>query len=87
MFEPEIFRKQMYCIEESICDFMGPPAVIWRAGNSTPLGHFRYGVERAKRFVNVHLHCTVTRQQHGKDKQNIEFAPLEKFLRTSVLLS
>jgi len=23
MFEPEIFRKQMYCIEESICDIVG----------------------------------------------------------------
>jgi len=23
-------------------------------------GHFRYGVERAKRFVNVHWHCTVS---------------------------
>ena len=24
------------------------------------MGHFRYGVERAKRFVNVHLHCIVS---------------------------
>jgi len=22
MFEPEIFRKQMYCIEESLCDIV-----------------------------------------------------------------
>jgi len=29
MFEPEVFRKQMYCIEESTCDivvtFLRPP--------------------------------------------------------------
>jgi len=23
MFEPEIFRKQMYCIDESTCDIVG----------------------------------------------------------------
>jgi len=23
MFEPEVFRKQMYCIEESACDILG----------------------------------------------------------------
>jgi len=23
MFEPEVFRKQMYCIEENICDIVG----------------------------------------------------------------
>jgi len=23
MFEPELFRKQMYCIEESACDIVG----------------------------------------------------------------
>jgi len=27
MFEPEFFRKQMYCIEESICDNIG---IVWR---------------------------------------------------------
>ena len=26
-------------------------------------GHFRYGVERAKRFVNVHLHCIVSNME------------------------
>jgi len=40
MFEPEVFRKQMYCIEESTCDIVGTfrrhsqsfgaPIVIWR---------------------------------------------------------
>ena len=40
MFEPEVFRKQMYCIEESTSDIIGtfqrpcshltPLAVIWR---------------------------------------------------------
>jgi len=24
MFEPEVFRKQMYCVEESTCDIVGP---------------------------------------------------------------
>jgi len=32
IFEPEVFRKQMYCIEESTCDLVGtfqrPPAII-----------------------------------------------------------
>jgi len=23
MFEPEVFRKQMYCFEESTCDIVG----------------------------------------------------------------
>jgi len=27
MFEPEIFRKHMHCIEESICDIVG---TLWR---------------------------------------------------------
>jgi len=34
MFEPEVFRKQMYCIEESTCNIVGtfpnPPAIIQR---------------------------------------------------------
>jgi len=32
MFEPEVFRKQMFCIEENTCDivwdFSAPPAVV-----------------------------------------------------------
>jgi len=24
MFEPEVFREHMYCIEESTCDIVGP---------------------------------------------------------------
>jgi len=34
MFEPKVFRKQMYCIEESI---LGAPIVIRRPGNCAPL--------------------------------------------------
>jgi len=34
MFETEVFREQMNCIEERTCDIVGtfrpPPAVIWR---------------------------------------------------------
>jgi len=53
MFETEVFRKQMYCIEECTCDIVGtfwlprshsaPPAVTWRPhsdsapGNCVPL--------------------------------------------------
>ena len=45
MFEPEIFRKHMYCIEESTCEWRlfgapccqsAPPAVIPRLGNCAP---------------------------------------------------
>ena len=40
MFEPEVFRKQMCCIEESTCyiaGFFSPSAMIQRPGISTPL--------------------------------------------------
>jgi len=53
IFEPEVFRKQMYCIEECVCDIVGifwlprnhsaplqyssAPRVIRRPGNCTPL--------------------------------------------------
>ena len=47
MFEPEDFRKQMYCTEESTCDIVGTfrrppqsfsaPVVIWRPGNCAHL--------------------------------------------------
>jgi len=46
MFEPEVFRNQMYCIEESTCDIVGTfrrsqqsfgaPEVIRRRGNCAP---------------------------------------------------
>ena len=33
-FEPEVFRKQMYCVEECTCDIVG---IFWLPGNhSTP---------------------------------------------------
>jgi len=41
MFEPEEFRKQMYCIEESACDivdFPSPPAVIRRPHSDSAPG-------------------------------------------------
>jgi len=34
MFEPEIFRKQIHCIEESTCDIFG---TFRRPGNCAPL--------------------------------------------------
>ena len=39
MFEPELFQKQIYSIEESTCDIAGTfrcPRVIWRPGHCTP---------------------------------------------------
>ena len=40
MFEPEVFRKQMYCIEERTCDIVGtfsaPSALIRRPGSCAP---------------------------------------------------
>jgi len=57
MFEPELFRKQMYCTEESTCDsgtFWCPP-VIWRPhSDSAPgklypsLGPLRYAPDNNK---------------------------------------
>ena len=46
MFETEVFRKQMYCIEESTHDIVGtfrhPPLVIRRPGNCALLATPRY---------------------------------------------
>jgi len=39
MFEPKVFRKQMYCFEKSAYVIVGtfwPPAVIWRPENCDP---------------------------------------------------
>jgi len=35
MFEPEVFREQMYCVEETTCDMLG---LFGRPNDSTP-GH------------------------------------------------
>jgi len=50
-FEIEVFRKQMYSIEESTCDIVGTfwrllkpfgsPAVIWRPHSDTAPGELR----------------------------------------------
>jgi len=40
IFESEVFRKRMYCIEECMFDIVrifGAPAVIRRPGNCAPL--------------------------------------------------
>ena len=40
MFEPEVFRKQIYCVKDSTCDIVGAfrrPIVIRRPGNFAPL--------------------------------------------------
>ena len=51
MFETEVFRKQMHCIEESTCDNVGTfwcphshsalPAVIWRTHSDSAPGELR----------------------------------------------
>ena len=40
------------------------------------------GVERTRRFVKAHLHCIVRNLK--KHKRNVDVAPLEKFLQTSI---
>jgi len=81
---------------------IGTPIVIRRLGNCYPLaplvaplrsmGHFRYGVERAKRFVNVHLHCIVSNMERmskissfplGKVSADVHASDL-KFFQISV---
>ena len=44
IFETEVFRKQMYCIEESVCDIVGTfpsPAVIWCHHTDSAPGELR----------------------------------------------
>jgi len=58
MFEPEVFRKQMYCIEESTCDNVGTfgtPIVIWRPGHFAPLAPTRYIPDADKLQAAKHL--------------------------------
>jgi len=44
-FEPEVFRKQMYCIEESTCDILEPSALIRRPhSDSAPRELFPLGL-------------------------------------------
>jgi len=43
-------------------------------------GQFRFGVERAKRFVNVHLHCIVSNMNRINKMSRLPL--LEKSLRT-----
>jgi len=75
-------------------DFMAPPQSFGArelcplAPLVTPMrsrGHFRYGVERAKRFVNVHWHSIVSNME--KISKISSLPPLEKFLRTPKLLT
>jgi len=70
----------------------GAPIVIQRLWNYAPLvtplrcrGHFHYGVERAKRFVNVHWHCIGSNMERISKISSL--FPLETFLRTPVLLT
>jgi len=70
MFEPEIFRKQMYCIKESICDIVGTfqrhpqrfcaPVVTRRLGNYVPLAplHYAPACVRPHTFLSKAVGCS-----------------------------
>jgi len=46
MLVPDVFRKQMYCIEESSCDFLHP-TVIRRPGIRPPAPpNYVFGVKQ-----------------------------------------
>jgi len=65
VFEPEVFRKQMYCTEESTCDIVGifaPPAVIRHSGNCVPFSH-RYAP--AVQSVILEEICMIPAAQRG----------------------
>jgi len=47
------------------------------------MGYFLCGVETAKRFVNIRLHCNVSNLK--KISKMSTFHPLEKFLRTPMV--
>jgi len=82
---------------------MAPSAVIWRPHVDSELKevcppcplvkrlrsreHFRCGVERAKGFVNMHLHCIISNLESIGLSKISSLLPLEKFLRTPVLLT
>jgi len=62
---------------------LGPPSPLPTHMN---MGHYLWGVERAKRFVNVHLHCIVSSLKKIS-KLSMLPPPLEKFLRTSMAVN
>jgi len=49
------------------------------------MGHFLCGVETAKRFVNVHLHCNVSNLKNISNMMMLP-PPLEKFMRTPMAI-
>ena len=57
MFEPEVFRKQIFCIEESICDII---KLFRRPGKCPPLAPPR----SAPACVTKHKIDNKTRQKH-----------------------
>jgi len=44
-FETEVFRKHMFCIEQSTCDIVGAfrrhPRVVWRSRSDSMPGELR----------------------------------------------
>jgi len=73
MFEPEVFRNQMYCVEESTCDNVlrphrsdsapsqsfGAHAVIWRPRNCPPPWPPRYAAAPLIYMYRIDSHSRV----------------------------
>jgi len=91
MFEPEVFRKQMYCIEVLVTllglfgalpQSFGAPRAIRRPGNCTPLAPRRY--VPGLRFDFVSFLSSVKRvcidSQNVNNKYCIVITPVEQNL-------
>ena len=67
MFEPEIFRKQMYCIEESTSDIVGTfrrPHIDSAPGKLCPLALRRYAPgENREILKDIIANCFLVKQQ------------------------
>ena len=75
MFEPQVFRKQMYCIEESTCDVV---KTFRRPGNCAPCPpSLRRWLLRAATRLNKSWYTALTRgiwEPWALGEQNLQFA-------------
>jgi len=96
MFEPEVFRKQMYCIEESICVIVGTfrrppqwfvaPIVIRRSGICAPLVPPRYVSAPVGENFDPTETAAEENQMNVVDKTSTSSEPAEHYHRMFVLL-
>jgi len=58
MFETEVFRKQIFCMEESTCDIVGTfrRSPQWFGGPLLP--HIGARGNCAPRYASVYIYCT-----------------------------